>query len=76
MLMSHAIIMYIKLSLCIQRIIIINSVLYKKANTSSHVEPAYLWTIKQVSAHCWNELKEAVHRKENKQIKILPLEFN
>ena len=38
--------MYIKLSLCIERIIIINSVLYKKANASGDVKPVQLWTIK------------------------------
>ena len=67
--------MYIKLSLCIERIIIINSILYKKANASGDVKPVQLWTIKQVSALCWNELREAPHIKENKQIKILPLAF-
>lgn len=67
--------MYIKLSLCIERITIINSVLYKKGNASGDVKPVQLWTIKQVSALCWNELREAPHSKENKQIKILPLAF-
>ena len=45
------------------------------ANASGHVKRAHLWTIKQVSALFWNELREAAHSKENKQIKIIHRAF-
>jgi len=63
---------YIKFSLCIEHIIIINSVLYKKANASGHVKPVHLWTIKQVSALAGMSLGKQHTAKKTNKLKFFP----